>query len=306
MIISDRPAAERCLRRIGYYRLSAYWYPFRNILLGPVAPNAPPSSLRLDTFVDNTRYEEVFEFYVFDKQMRILVLDGLERIEIYMRAIISDLLGSRDPLGHRNPKFLDGKFSRNPNFLGNTPHQEWLKKQDKKFSTSKDEFAVHFRDKDPHSHPPIWIACEVWDWGTLSHLFSGLKPVDRDNIASKFGKFTGKELNSWMHSLNIVRNICAHHSRLWNRDLGIKPSLPNVGIYTDLDHVPRKHGTNQVVGRLYTALSIMNVMISSINSNRSSWHSRIKHLSLNGPTNRLISLHSAGFPDNWDQQNIWS
>lgn len=95
MLISDEATARRCLCRIGYYRLSAYWYPFRSIQLGPPAPTENQSSLRLDTFVENTSYKEVLDFYIFDKRVKLLVSDGLERIEICMRALIANLLGEK-------------------------------------------------------------------------------------------------------------------------------------------------------------------------------------------------------------------
>lgn len=303
MLISDEATARRCLCRIGYYRLSAYWYPFRSIQLGPPAPTENQSSLRLDTFVENTSYKEVLDFYIFDKRVKLLVSDGLERIEICMRALIANLLGEKDPLSYRKPNFLDGNFTNKKRNSGKTLYEEWLEKQDKKFKSAKDDFAEHFKKKYPGSNPPIWIACEVWDWGTLSIFFSGMTKTDKDYIAKKFGNINGKQMESWLRCLNIVRNICAHHSRLWNRDFAIKPSLPEKGILPQLDHLPRNG--NQAIGRLYTVLSIMAVMVNSIHISNSTWNKRVKELALISPENPLISSSTAGFPIGWENQSIW-
>lgn len=73
----------------------------------------------------------------------------------------------------------------------------------------------------------IWITCEVWDFGTLSTLFGGMKEVDQDRIALKYGVSNGRVFATWLRSLNYLRNVCAHHSRLWNRNIVDQPKLPN-------------------------------------------------------------------------------
>lgn len=127
--------------------------------------------------------------------------------------------------------------------------------------------------------------------------------TDKDYIAKKFGNINGKQMESWLRCLNIVRNICAHHSRLWNRDFAIKPSLPEKGILPQLDHLPRNG--NQAIGRLYTVLSIMAVMVNSIHISNSTWNKRVKELALISPENPLISSSTAGFPIGWENQSIW-
>lgn len=231
MHVGDVATAERCLHRVGYYRLSAYWYPFRQIQQGPLAPQTSMSSLRADVFVSGTTFEDIFDFYVFDKKLRTYVADGLERIEIAVRAMIADLLGARDPHAHRISSELDGDFARklDPQ-TGQPKHQEWLRKQDGQFARSREDFAKHFRTKYPASVAPIWVACEVWDWGTLATFFTGMKPADKDAIAKKFGNVNGKQLESWLKAMNHVRNICAHHSRLWNKGLNVIPALPKRGL----------------------------------------------------------------------------
>lgn len=289
MVIADEPKAKMCIERIGYYRLSAYWYPFRKKISTHPAP-----VVRGDDFVAGTTFEDIFNFYVFDKKLRLLTMDALERIEIALRAKILNHLGARDPFAHRKLDFLDGKFS--------PKHRLWLKRQDQSFARSKEDFAKHFRNKYPISVPPIWISAEVWDWGMLSHFFSGIKPADKDSIASTFGSVNGREFETWVRAMNDVRNICAHHSRLWNRGLTVIPRLPDGGRVPDLNHIPRD---NQFLSRIYVVLAIMRLLLKRIHPNNSSWHIRIADYVKSTPLHPRISTNIAGFPANWESQAIW-
>lgn len=298
MAIADEPKAKLCLERIGYYRLSAYWYPFREQL-----STRPDPIVRGDNFIPNTTFGEVFNFYVFDKKLRLMTMDALERIEIALRADIANLLAPHDPCAHRKPDLLNGKFNtqRSQNRTL-TKYQFWLNKLDRNFKNSREDFAEHFRTKYPNSDPPIWIASEVWDWGMLSHLFSGMKPADKDRIANSFGSVNGRQLESWIRAMNDVRNICAHHSRLWNRGLTVIPRLPASGDISDFDHLPRD---NHYLSRLYTVLVIMRILLKRIHPNNSLWHKRIADHVNAATLNPIISTSTAGFPSGWEAEAIW-
>lgn len=303
MSISDEDFAKRCLGRIGYYRLSAYWYPFREMMLGPTPHKVPTSSLRVDPFVSGTSFEEVFDFYIFDKKLRVIIADGLERIEIAMRAIISEKIGSRDPCAHRNPQELDGQFSKKIlKKTGQPEHQEWLRKQDRQFAQSREDFAEHFRDKYPHHVPPVWVSCEVWDWGMLSHFYSGMQQKDRDEIANRFGPIDGRHLSTWLRAMNDARNFCAHHSRLWNKGLKVTPSLPRRGVMPIFEHLPRNDAS---LSRVYTLLILMRIMLLHIHPSRSQWHRRVVQHVSTCPGNPLIGPAKAGFPQDWELQTVW-
>lgn len=73
----------------------------------------------------------------------------------------------------------------------------------------------------------IWIACEVWDFGATSKLCGGLTEGDQDYISQKYGLKNGRVFASWLETLNYLRNVCAHHSRLWNRNMERQPKLPD-------------------------------------------------------------------------------
>lgn len=303
MSISDVDRAKRCLARIGYYRLSAYWYPFRRSLILPNLGERKPSVHIFDDFIAGTDFDEIFDFYVFDKEMRLLVTDALERIEIGLRAQIANLLGARDHHAHRNKSELHGDFHSKPSQRNptKTRHQDWLDTQDRNFERSKEDFAKHFRKKYSGLDPQIWVATEVWDWGMLSHFVDGMKHPDKDAIASFYGNISGKELVTWVHSLNDVRNICAHHSRLWNRGLKVQPKMPTLGQVQELDHI---QGNTHSQTRLYAALLIMRMMMLALHP-QTQWHKRVTNLMKNAPKNQIIAPDTAGFPNGWKLENAW-
>ncbi|WP_308701643.1 Abi family protein [Pseudomonas poae] len=72
----------------------------------------------------------------------------------------------------------------------------------------------------------LWVVCGLWDFGTLSTLYSGMTEGDQDEISTAYGISNGRVFASWLRSLNYLRNVCAHHSRLWNRNIIDQPKLP--------------------------------------------------------------------------------
>jgi abortive infection bacteriophage resistance protein len=302
MVISDLRKAEICLARIGYYRLSAYWYPFRkseqiiDVKTGNITINI------LDDFQIGTDFTKIIELYVFDKKLRMIVLDALERIEIGVRTEIALLLGQYSPWAHRDPNCFHGNFSvrakRNKTF---TAHVEWISRLDDKLEKSREVFAKHFKQKYPGSHLPIWIAVELLDFGALSHIYSGMTIKDKDNISARYGVAAGQTFETWMRCLNDVRNICAHHSRLWNKPLVSQPKLPLIGSISDIDHL---QGDGHGQTRLYAALVIMRCMLRVINPS-STWVQRLKQHLDTLPINNSISLNGAGFPVDWKDQALW-
>jgi abortive infection bacteriophage resistance protein len=297
MVITDRAKAEHALERIGYYRLSGFWYPFRL----PVRDEANVVKIS-GNFRPLTNLETVIDLYVFDKKLRLLFGDALERIEIALRVQISLLLGKIGPTAHRDPKKLHGNFSKIAPKTGEPKHHTWLKRTDQAFSDSREEFATHFREKYAGEHPPIWIACELWDFGALSTLFGGLQKPDQTQIADQYGINSFKMMESWIRTLNVTRNICAHHGRLWNRPLVFQPSWPTPDQAPKLAHID---GVTKSQTRTYAVACISKHMLDVINPT-SSWGERLKTLCSTFPDHPVISLEAAGFPPDWQTQQLWN
>lgn len=302
MLVSSDEKTAICLTRISYYRLSAYWYPFRESELKTSDDQKSIQVIIKDEFRSDTNFDEIVDFYVFDKNLRLLISDALERIEIALRAQIADLLASYGSCAHRDTSALHGNFLRpSKRDDSKSKHEDWLTDQDRNFDRSREDFAKHFKSKYGSATPPIWIAKEVWDWGMLSHLFSGMKHKDREAIAGTYS-VGGDVFATWLRMLNDIRNICAHHSRLWNRGLVSQPRIPTGEQTPELDHL---RGVPQAIGRVYGALVITVFLMKKLHP-ASEWHRRLAdHIGV-APKNDLISILAAGFPISWRDQDIWS
>jgi len=303
MRIDNVAKARTYLERIGYYRLSAYWYPFRNSKLQTNPQTGQKETLVTDNFKDGANFSKVIKLYVFDKKLRMLVLDALERIEVSFRTDIALTIGKHDIRAHRVPKYLHGnfaiKFKKNSTI---TEHEEWLDRQDKNFKNSREDFAKHFKIKYLNDTPPIWISTEVWDFGALSRFYGGLTINDGDAIAQSYGLPNKRTLSTWLRSLNDSRNICAHHSRLWNKPLVNIPSWPRSSFTCDLDHIANDRHSQT---RLYATLLALRFLLKTINPN-STWGARlIDHVST-FPSDLCLNLTQAGFPNNWRELPIWA
>ena len=296
MVISDVPRATEMLNRIGYYRLSGYWYPFREIVVsGGVAGIG-------DNFKPGTELSCVIDLYIFDKKLRLLLLDAFERIEIALRVQISLTLGLRGSLAHRDPNALHGNFARRNNpRTRRVEHQEWLRRTDEKFDDSREEFAKHFRTKYAGEKPPIWIACEAWDFGAMSHLFGGMQIGDQAKIATEYG-LPPDILESWIRAINVARNVCAHHGRLWNKPIPNQPKWPRAPSILDLAHVA---GNTKALTRVYGTAALTRFLLRHT-SPATDWSNRLKALCASFPQSPVIALSAAGFPKGWEALNLWA
>jgi abortive infection bacteriophage resistance protein len=297
MIISDDALAQSFLNRIGYYRLSGYWFPYRESLLSGSKITVT------DKFRTGTKFSEVVELYVFDKKLRLLMMDVIERIEIALRVQITLELGKLGAHAHREANLLHPNFQR-PSEKGSAEsgHQKWLRLHDEAFTRSKEEFAKHFKSKYAGEHPPIWIAAELWDFGAMSFLYSGMRKDGQLAIAKFFGVPSFQIMESWLHTLNVARNICAHHSRFWNKPTPVQPKWPTPMECPDLGHIARN---THSLTRTYAIACICVHFLKTINPN-SSWLTRFKDLAATFPNSSIVSIQSAGFPVDWNKANLWA
>jgi abortive infection bacteriophage resistance protein len=164
-----------------------------------------------------------------------LILDAIEHIEVAFRVDIAYLLGEKDKFAYTRPELLHGNFTKkiNPK-TGKTKHQEWLIKHDQMVSRSREEFVEHYKSK--YKLPlPIWVAIELWDFGLMSVFYQGMIVSDKFVLAKKYNIPDWQVMESWLRCLNYTRNVSAHHSRLWNRNLIDQPKLARKGMMPEFD-----------------------------------------------------------------------
>jgi abortive infection bacteriophage resistance protein len=275
LIIKDKAQAEHYLSHISYYRLRAYTYPFQD--------NSGGNHL----FRTGTTLDIVLDVYRFDRKLKILLFDAIERIEIAFRTQIiyhcSCVQGSHF--------FEKGNLFRNSNNF-----RKDLDSLDKELARSTEEFIKHYKSKYTSPvRPPAWMSLEVISIGVLSKIYENLKnSLEKRAIAAHFG-VDRVVLESWMHSLSHVRNICAHHGRLWNRTLKQIPKLPTNPQFQWLN----SNNINQ--NRLFATLSISLYLLNIIAPGHS-FKVGLKNLLLQFPS---IPIRNMGFPNNWETDPLW-
>lgn len=265
--------ATHLLESISYYRLSGYWYPLL-------------ADKENHTFKESATFDTAFNLYCFDRELRVLIIQELEKIEVSIRAKMIYLLS------HQNGAFWYQDASL---FKNQKRHSNDLITLDKEYKRSDADFIVAFRSKYSNPLPPSWMLLELTSFGTLSSLFSNLKPTrTKRNIANYFG-LNENTFASWMHSIVYIRNVCAHHSRLWNRVMSIQPIKPIATRKTWL--IDSAVANNKT----YFILSMILYLLQTINPNIS-FSQRFQTLLAKYPN---VDTKAMGFPSNWKEENVW-
>lgn len=294
LLVDNDDAALNYLDRIGYYRLSGYWYSFRELEIIQRG-NGKQDYHRKDQFIAGSRFKDAVRLYVFDKKLRLLALDALERIELALRVDIAHLLGEFDIYAHENAAAFHGHFSKKVQSNGKTTHQQWLERYKANMRRARREpFVEHYNKK--YGKLPIWVAIEIWDFGLMSKLYAGMKPNEQSLIAQKYGAENGKVFAGWLRSLNFIRNVSAHHSRLWNINvLERAPLWKNDPLVQQLNNA-----------RPFYYFCIIQKLISKICPN-SSWSKRFAELMSEFPEVGCgaVSLRDFGLIDDWQVWDLW-
>ena len=212
LLVFDKTAAEAQLSRINYYRLSAYFLPYQR---------------QKDHFNAGTTFSQIIDTYKFDRALRLLVLAAIERIEIATRTQLAYQLSHKYNNAHwQDDKKLFRSAYRDIRGYKKDPFndlQEVFEKMRK--HKTREIFLEHYMStySEP-KNPPSWTGIELLSIGELSNLYAGLRNnADRAVVAEQFGLHYSV-FGSWLHAISYVRNLCAHHARLWNRDLSIEPA----------------------------------------------------------------------------------
>lgn len=304
--IQDESKAHCFLEAVSFFRLTPYMRPFQ---LSEDAEHGfkPETSLRALTGL-----------YDFDRKLRLLVIDAIERIEVATRAAISNHMGPKYGAHWYLKTELFQRDYRHQLLLENiarkqndarrdherecqrieASHASDTRKEQLKSLRAKESYARHYAltYSDP-ALMPAWAALEEITLGELSHLFKGLaRDADKKAIGRRLA-LPGPLLKSWLHSLTTVRNICAHHARLWNRELGIRPELPRSVNFPWPQHL-QQPGTH---ARMFTILCILNLLMRQV-SPHTGWDKRLHGLLTEFPN---INLAAMGFPAGWRDDAFW-
>ena len=294
LIVTDRKRAERHLANISYYRLSAYMLPYKK----------KEDGIIIDAFKEGTTWDDIYYLYVFYRKLRLLVFDAIERLEVAIRTQIiyqlSHKYGShwQDNAHIFNPpREVTLRDGRTITIDVYREIQSHIKEQ--LHSNRAEVFIQHYHNKyGTPENPPSWMSVEIMYFNHLSKICTGLKNrADINGIASYFA-LPPKTFCSWLHTMNYVRNICAHHSRLWNRDLNIVPeklSFSKRLVWISNPDTAKRSKT-------YYFFCMITYMLQVANPT-SQFKSKLKEL-LEEYKNVII-LDSMGFPQGWEEEKMW-
>ena len=273
MLIADDGRATHYLGVINYYRLAAYWLPYE----------ADHANHR---FKPGTQFEHVLGDYSFDRELRLLINDAIERIEVAMRTQVAYQLS----LKYGPHFFLLGNIFKDPNV-----HTQMLDRLRLDIQSSKEVFIEHFRDNYSDALPPAWATVEIMTLGQLSKWFSQIGSSTDRNLIARYFDFDEIQLVSFLHHLAVIRNISAHHGRLWNREFRFTFKIPK--------HRPRAVLSSMnpnAQKNIYNTLTVLAYFLDNI-SPRHHWRRKLKELVHTAPAKKA----TMGFPANWETLPIW-
>ncbi|MCD8495597.1 MAG: Abi family protein [Bacteroides graminisolvens] len=273
MVFSDDAKAERYLTNISYHRLSAYIFPFYQL---------PKSDL---TLKDGTNFTKALTLYRFDKKLRILLFNEIEKLEVSVRSVLANF-GCQE--------LQDDFWITNSSYFANAVRfKQTLSVIDKEIDSSKEDYIEDFRASFVESYPPAWMITEVLSFGSLNYIYSNIASNQlRKQIADYFG-VKPKIFVSWLTVLSNLRNMCCHHARVWNRDFVLKPAEPRklASIWTETSKLDDK--------RIYYRLCIIKYLLNTISPNNDLCN-KLNSLFAEFPQ---VDAFAMGFPVNWDKRS---
>ena len=268
----DVGKAQHVLSHVSYFRMKSY--------LTPLTSNKEQWIFKPDV-----TFETAYQLYKFDSKLRKLIAAELEKVEVSVRTQMAYLL-ARD--------YGSFWFMEKDNFTNSEKHTSLLASISAELARSDDDQIMRFKREYNDDMPPAWMTMEVSSFGTLSMLYNYLKPGHTKRDIAKFYGVSDSVFESWLHSIVYVRNICAHHSRLWNRALRIRPLFPRKTVKPFLS-------VAAINNRVYYVLSIIQYLMQTINP-PSTFSARLKQLISDFPE---VNPSAMGFPKNWEEEPLW-
>ena len=272
--ITDRQKAERYLSSIGYYRLSAYMIPLMR---------TPKSAKQ---FKSGASFRQAMMLYRFDKKLRMLIFNEIEKVEVAIRATIVNTICelTGDKFWMTNPvHFSDAsKFTNTLALIG------------KEVRRSHEEFISEFRTNHTDPYPPVWMLAEILPFGYITNIFCNLKDKKlKKKVSQQFG-LQVPPFESWMTKLYLTRNDCAHHARVWNKRNTMNPTIPNrmTRSWITLPTDPLK---------VYHDICIIKYLLDVVNPNNDML-AKLRWLFVEFPE---IDLAAMGFPKGWEMEPLW-
>ena len=275
LIIDDDHEAMIVLDRTSYFRLADYWRPME-------------ADKNSHIFKPNCHFSDIVAIYRFDTELKQVIFNTILQIEVAMRSkMIRFFSTNHDSFWFANEDLSEDAAC----FQSNIAHIR------REIQRSQEEFITeHFAKYDKPEFPPVWKTLEVLTLGTLSKLYTNFSDhAAKSLLAKDFGLPQHLILGSWLASITVLRNKCAHHARVWNRRYPVMPELPRK---TTLPWI-----TNYNIHpyKLYPQLCCIAYWINSIEP-QNTFTQDIKAL-LEKYT--IVNPTAMGFPAGWHNEPLW-
>ncbi len=208
LVINDFASAEAFLNKVGYYRFAGYALHFEEFR----------DRKRTHTYKSGSSFTDVVSLYKFDSALRRLLFSAIENIEIAFRSqlCLKLALDTNDSHWQLNPALFTPHFD----------HTRFLVDCEKEAARSRELFIKSYQKKYTEPVlPASWMLMEIVSFGTWSKMYSSLRDKRYKKDIAAYFKLKPFILESWIHSITVIRNLCAHHARIWNRSLTIKPRM---------------------------------------------------------------------------------
>jgi abortive infection bacteriophage resistance protein len=275
LTIADAAAAEAFLSHVNYYRFSGYCLAFEQ---------------KRHSFLPGVTFDDIRAAYAFDAHLRDLLNEALEVIEIDVRCALAYHFGKQHgAFGHIDPR----------RFIRQFDHAEWLNRLHEEIGRSSELFVTHFR-RTYAEYPdlPIWVLTELMSFGTLTRMYRGMNKPDQRFVANRY-RIQAGDFGTILLHLVYVRNLCAHHSRLWDRRWSIRPTLPRAASWRP-PHVPSNE-------RIFPTLLLSHHLLkncAAVGTFATEWRDRLHVLFANLPKTP-VAVTKLGIPADWKKNPIW-
>lgn len=313
---AEQSLIEQRLKSVSYYRLEEYTWPYRKV------KRSNPAT-RLSTFKSGITIHLVWNTYVFDRRLRILLLDAVERFEVALKNHITQVLV--EAAGHNIPQTdlqLLPKFAYTDN-NGISRLDKWLKKANAAYAERKDARIEHCRTVHQTTDVkdlPLWILMEILTYGAVRKLYDAMDEPLQRKVASQMG-VEHAVLDSSIALLHHVRNCCAHHGRVWNRKwsqqsrhqklplpyFSAKPAAPEWYSRFKNNEWETPHSPGGLLSMRPSDTAFVFLLcgywLGRI-AQSSSWKKRVENTVQPNGTVLQLAL-SAGFADGWNKHPLW-
>lgn len=276
LIIDDESQAVNYLTNIGYFRLSAY---LRPLLQEPKQDHI---------YKPDATVEKAMNMYRFDRKLRLMLFNEIEKIEVAIRSVMVNTVSKATGTVFW---MTDAQYFHNQLHYGST-----LALINNELSRTKEDFILHFRSKYTETYPPAWMIGEILPLGVLCNIYRNLASLRlKKQIANYFG-LTVPAFDSWVEVLAKLRNLCGHHSRIWNRESGLIPANIVNPAHPWID------ASKTDFKRVYCRICMVKYFLFTV-SPYNSFTQKITNLIAAFPT---VDSGAMGFPADWKTEPIWT